>query len=1028
MTRCFQDAGLLARDLLSFHQDLSLAPLVRSSYWRAQGVLALLGRATALERALLRSPPHEAELCLSHLTSALRLAGGPAGWVTSFLRRAVEEQRPAGAWLDRLHRWVALLFDARRELRARAVGPGGEGMPRDPFLVDLSGEEACRAFARDLPLLCALIEQHQRPAAEALVRELEGPSREEALARIALSRLRQGASPEELARFPGIRTRDGRRRARLGLLVALQEQDPQAAVDALALLDGPRERALGAAILAERSAAAASGVLESTPRGLLALAQRALDRQDLLIARDLLEAASRELPALVRGEEDRALWHRRFPGLATRSPRLTLELLRLELILRREPDQGLAAGLTRQAPLLHRRLAVDLDTSRWLAARLRAVEAARGAPLIDPQERSAAADRGRALLLLVPAAPGSAPASLPELRALVEGVRGDRWEEARRTGYLGDARSALRSAFDEGVALGPARKAHRRALTQVCRRVLLEAQRGEEVSPRAAASRVRCLLQLPGMPAAQILDEALAVTSPEARGTEAIFGALARIAPDRARAAFFRSFAALHGTAGDRLLEAARPLLSGSLLQGLTELLSFLGRERGLPEAVIDEWVGRLLESWWRERGEAPAGEIFQALRIELHRDAGPLPEADRLLERLQEDTRRLASEPLEALIRGLASEEEAAATLARLTMAGLPEPEPRAPLSFWRALARRIQQEVGSVPAETLRRWCARIAPSLDAGEVASALLRGEPPAPMPREIPLGRGLELAWLSKGRDLLAFLRFADCVPCCFQSTSSAYRSHSMDTQLSVLSLWKDPCSFSFRVQRRTAGGDLRPQGFVFGSFGLCEEGSAVLLNGVYLRRQQPWLRCAIVEAIEEHLAAPLGVPLVGISVRYGSRGGLPPGYAPAPERRVRRLRALVDRSGALARRTYDDLGLQPNQVAASPPYLFWRSPVVEERGSHAGEAQELLAQLGADGGEPHAEPRDRLRATEALGIPEEGHRARGLDGLAPGEAELEAHAGAVGREPPVGGDEHAAAIDDAAAFEAAVEVAGCLWT
>jgi hypothetical protein len=146
---------------------------------------------------------------------------------------------------------------------------------------------------------------------------------------------------------------------------------------------------------------------------------------------------------------------------------------------------------------------------------------------------------------------------------------------------------------------------------------------------------------------------------------------------------------------------------------------------------------------------------------------------------------------------------------------------------------------------------------------------------------------------------------------------------SMDTQRWVLTVWQDPLSFCFWVMRRHAAGALEPRGFVFGSFALAGGRPAVLLNGVYLRRQVPWLRRAVVEAIEGALCRPLGVKSVAIATQHGGSGELPATYTRRP-REVHRLRALMGEDGTPVTANYDDLSRVTNKTFTTTPHTWWR--------------------------------------------------------------------------------------------------------
>ena len=179
---------------------------------------------------------------------------------------------------------------------------------------------------------------------------------------------------------------------------------------------------------------------------------------------------------------------------------------------------------------------------------------------------------------------------------------------------------------------------------------------------------------------------------------------------------------------------------------------------------------------------------------------------------------------------------------------------------------------------------------------------------------------LRLRYLDKRRDLLTYLRFADCVPCCFNSASSDYRAYGMGWW--VLALWKDPMSFCFHVERRLGDAGWQPSGFVFGGFALDEKSDVVIvLNGVYLRQQSARWRALVLANLEKRLCRPLGVRHLAIANCHGGQGELPSGYR-RRSARVTRLRALRRSSGPVST-IYDDISTVVNRSTLLD-HLHWR--------------------------------------------------------------------------------------------------------
>lgn len=153
---------------------------------------------------------------------------------------------------------------------------------------------------------------------------------------------------------------------------------------------------------------------------------------------------------------------------------------------------------------------------------------------------------------------------------------------------------------------------------------------------------------------------------------------------------------------------------------------------------------------------------------------------------------------------------------------------------------------------------------------------------------------------------MAFLRVADCVPCCFASDGNDY-TKGMENLRWIYRLWQDPLSFALHLHCEEHNA---PVGFVFGGFGIAEE-PVLLLNGIYLKRQRERLRLAVLETIEQQLAVPLGIAEIGVASRHGGRGALPGTYR-YTSRRLTRVRALRSAGGALERKVYDDIGNSVN--------------------------------------------------------------------------------------------------------------------
>ncbi|MDC3961419.1 hypothetical protein [Polyangium jinanense] len=501
------------------------------------------------------------------------------------------------------------------------------------------------------------------------------------------------------------------------------------------------------------------------------------------------------------------------------------------------------------------------------------------------------------------------------------------WDRCRLDPRFRDALGAARAHYDEGISFTNMRKRRRVALIDAgrayLRRVLDKDPAGGEEARAATTSRIRCLQNLGGEQATIVLQHALVRSverSGHAQTRRTLFGALAALAPQRATEIFVEQYEVF---ARDRQAPWAATQIEARGLfppgtasahgRTFTRLMLRLGDR-------ASTWLADFVRTFTRDVGTPPGPEVLAIV------DTPDLPATgeERVRQILERREALFQGDP-EDFVRGLAEEPDRLRLLSALCPVSPGHNAAVWSEHDWQRIVERLQKDVGPVavgPIARLRRHL----PGAD--QAVQALVQGAPPVPaLARPLPLGSSgvLVLRYLDKRRDFAAFLRFADCVPCCFNSTSSMYAyGRDVSTQRMVLSLWKDPLSFCFQVVRAPRAGVAEAQGFVFGGFGLCEDGPAVLLNGLYLRRQMPWLRFAIVEAIEQALCRPLGIRLVAIATRYGGLGPLPPDYTTQPRRVVHRLRALCEPNGVLMTRVYDDLSSRINGDVTSLYGIYWR--------------------------------------------------------------------------------------------------------
>lgn len=169
-----------------------------------------------------------------------------------------------------------------------------------------------------------------------------------------------------------------------------------------------------------------------------------------------------------------------------------------------------------------------------------------------------------------------------------------------------------------------------------------------------------------------------------------------------------------------------------------------------------------------------------------------------------------------------------------------------------------------------------------------------------------------LSYVDKHKDLMRMLRFADSKICCFSSSNYDMRvAHNTENKYWVASINKDPLSFVFELQEPDTKNNT---GFVFGSFGIDEDGyPAILLNGIYLSSGNTKGSVNnILDSIEKNFARRIRAKMIAISNIYGGKmSQMPNGYTES-DIVLRRLRALDDGRGNPETKIYDDLSQSIN--------------------------------------------------------------------------------------------------------------------
>ncbi|MDC0744667.1 hypothetical protein [Polyangium mundeleinium] len=873
----------------------------------------------------------------------------------------------------RLHRFSVELASGRRQealerakalpegtVRARALARIEDGLEHHTgreracsFVGNLDSLEEARLYRPSLPLVRELLVMggDALPLVEALVPRIEGSAGQEARALWAMARYPERGPAGVLALLRAVRHRNAWSHGWLGAIGAALHAKRVDHAEAL-LVHAPGRYLRGRAELAIAAFHADQGERLSARRRLQRVDDPALGPAiQLLLARLDLDAgfarrAEKRVCALpttllvpprraaahapfLAGEPEpmettlaREAWLLRIALYCGRTDDDRDELLPRELVDRAFEDASLRRALLptehwndllfpdKGEPHVVRWWKEQKINATWITEQCLAL--LRNAPT----QRDTLADLD-----------GDGPVT-PEA-AFALGVLGpaSSWDRCRRDPRFRDALGAARAHYDEGISLTSSRKRRRVALIDAARahlrRVLdMDPVRGEEAHV-ATMSRIRCLQNLGGEQATTIQHRAL-VRSMERGGhsqlRKALFHALAALAPQRATEVFVERYEVF---ARDRQAPWAAEQIEE---QGLFPPGTGSAHDRAfthLTERLGDQasaWLADFVRTFTRDVGTPPGPEVLALV------DTPDLPATgEARVRQILEHRETLLRGDVEDFVRGLVEAPERM----RLLSAVCPvSPGRHAEVwspSDWADLVDQLQKDVGVVAGGPILRLRRHLP---GAEHAVQALVQGAPPVPaLARPLPLGSSgiLTLRYLDKRRDFLAFLRFADCVPCCFNSTSWMYRcGDEKSTKHMVLSLWKDPLSFCFQLVRAPHAGVAEAQGFVFGGFGLCEDRPALLLNGLYLRRQLPWLRFAIVEAIEQALCRPLGIRLVAIAARYGGAGPLPPEYTTQRGRTVHRLRALCAPSGVLVTRVYDDLSSRINGDVSSSYDMYWK--------------------------------------------------------------------------------------------------------
>jgi len=486
--------------------------------------------------------------------------------------------------------------------------------------------------------------------------------------------------------------------------------------------------------------------------------------------------------------------------------------------------------------------------------------------------------------------------------------------------------SPLRASYDEALGLTDL-TSHRRAVLVKAARPALRATLAGSPERVGFETRLGSLTYLGGEHVRRLL-EPLLQTNPKRRPVwDKVLQTLIRVNPGCGAQVLLRAECLFPLDAGMR--ELVMELIMHEAVDA--DYLPALDAIREKLEPLLgnrtDRWLNRTLSQWTAKRNRVPAAFEIEFLS-ELCKEATSIPYSGMtLLLRAESRLGLLVGEEPSRFVAQLAGDEKALNHLVNLKPAILAPSTRIWSKEKWRDALEALQRAPGSVCKQRTRQLARLLCGGKATGELVNNLVLGRFPVPAGQAlIPLPglKGFRLHYLDKRQDFAAFLRFADHVKCCFNSTSFYYR-YSMKTRQWVMALWKDPLSFCFLIE----DGMGMPQGFVFGGFGLMDSGQAALvLNGIYLRKQRGPLRFAVLEAIERGFATPLNLKWIAIANEYGGQGPMPDAYK-ENDMELIRLRALAGKSG-LVTEIYDDISERVNtRIRLNDAY--WRNLGRERR-------------------------------------------------------------------------------------------------
>ncbi len=488
---------------------------------------------------------------------------------------------------------------------------------------------------------------------------------------------------------------------------------------------------------------------------------------------------------------------------------------------------------------------------------------------------------------------------------------------------LTDSNSRLRAAFDEGVSLSSAARSHRKALLRGAKQALKSGSVDEGLSPSVASSRLRTLLNIGGETSVRLLVHALRSGGSASLSTQVIFDALASLDARRALSLLIREGGSLE-TMGLEIVDALVALEGYRVVEeGFAD--AYLRFSASLSSRFRGEIRGAaLFKLIFSESGSLPRLSAIRALDRELLRGQ-PVDAPEGLVTGARQTWRRLTEGTLCGLLDSLSQNAGLIHVLQWMSPSEMDRFRTWS-VDRWRFTLRRLRSMTKPAP-----KWVGLLLERIPGRkhifsrhrieEEASLLDFKEDEALWSLGTIAHQDYRVRPLHKCRDLLTYLRLGDGVSCCLNSNCRGYLHARVDGQGILLRQIRDPLTFGLLVEGRHREEGWIPRGFLFGGFAWTAfDDPVVWLNGIYLRRQIPELRSAILARVENKICRPLGIPWLCLASRHGGKGSLP---APYEQKGMRMFRARGLRLQEKDRIGQDDIGSLFNQWDLVPD-LYWK--------------------------------------------------------------------------------------------------------